>query len=58
MSLLLAGIVFCATCIATAVIGLANLEAPNGKSLAMSPMPIFVIGCLISGMLFVGHWFR
>jgi hypothetical protein len=54
-SYLLAGFVFGMTCIATVIIALANVQAPNAKSLSMSAAPIFIAGCVIAGMLVLSN---
>lgn len=58
LSFLLAGFVFGATIITTVIVALANEQSPNGKALAMSPMPIFVGGMTIAGMLVLSHWVK
>lgn len=55
MALLLAALVFATTLIAVVMILLSEEYSPNGSTMN-SPMPILVIGVLISGMLLVSHW--
>lgn len=56
MALVLAGLVFLVTVVATALISYGNAMSDAPMRAADSPAPVFIIGMGISGMLVLSHW--